>query len=172
MSYKAVMMEGAGIMLSGYFDTKAKSRAAFNQSYAREQQRINLRNAKVASEGKIAAIRQDTILSNVEIQLNQRQAEAQIQISAAARGAEGGSIDDMVFTTKSNEVMATARVQANADQQIDYEKAAIASQQSSLLQIQDEQENSYVGLALGTIAKEFLKEDSLLNENVAKLWGN
>ena len=168
--YGSTVQQGIAQGVSGYFQAKEAERSAFNAEYANTMRRINLQNQQAKAARNINAIRQDTILSNLELQLRQKQAQSQVMVSAAAAGVEGGSVDDVIYSTQSNEAMAKQRVSADAEQRIAQESAQAGSAQSAMMAIEPMKNNNYLGMALGAVANEFGKEDSQLRENVADLW--
>ena len=168
--YGSTVQQGIAQGVSGYFQAQAAGRAAFNEEYASTMRRLNLQSQQAKAARNINAIRQDTILSNLELQLRQKQAQSQVMVSAAAAGVEGGSVDDVVYSTQSNEAMAKQRVSADAEQRIEQESAQAGSAQSAMMAIEPMKNNNYLGMAFGAVANEFGKEDSLLRENVADLW--
>lgn len=174
--YTATMQQGAAIVIDGYFQSKEGARNAYNKAYADAQRRTNVQNAKIQAERNISKIKQDSVLSNVQIQLQQRQAEADIISSAATAGVKGGSVDNVIYGTESSAAMARSRVNAEADQAIDYQKAAVSSQQATLLALESPKDKNYLGIALGSLAEGISNRESLLNENVGnqidKLWSN
>jgi hypothetical protein len=168
--YGATVQQGIAQGVSGYFQALEAGRSAFNTEYANTMRKINLRSQQAKAARNINAIRQDTILSNLELQLRQKQAQAQVMVSAAAAGVEGGSVDDVIYSTQSNEAMAKQRISADAEQRIAQESAQAGSAQSAMMAIEPMKNNNYLGMAIGAVANEFGKEDSLLRENVADLW--
>jgi hypothetical protein len=132
-------------MLTG---SNAESRAAYNAEYQRLAHRANVLEARQVAQSNLAAIEQDKILSNTQIRINQSHAEAQALVSAAAAGVDGGSVDDVIYDTERNAAFALSRNNAKAEQEKEYQVAAIGSQSSELLAIPDRAEYSSAGAIL------------------------
>jgi len=103
--------------------------AAYNEAYNSQYKKYTALDAKTTAESNIAAINQDKILSNLSIQMNQQQAEAAAQISAAVAGVEGSSVDAGMYQIGANASMAKQSVEAQADQLTEQQLANVSSAQ-------------------------------------------
>jgi len=132
--------QAAQLMFTG---ENAESKQHFNAAYNVAVGRFNAQDAKHAAELNLAAIKQDTILSNTKIQLQQNQAEAAALVSAAAAGVVGGSVDDVIYETERTAAFAVnANVQAS-DNRAESQLASIGSNTSSLLTMEDNDNNLF-----------------------------
>ena len=104
--------------------------AAYNEQYNAQYKKYTALDAKNTAESNIAAINQDKILSNLNIQMNQQQAEAAAQVSAAVAGVEGSSVDAGMYQIGANASMATQAVKAEADQLTEEQLANVNSAQT------------------------------------------
>lgn len=131
MSALFAQAAGSGIgtlnLLAGGND--AASLAAYNESYNAYAQKSAALERKNAAETNIASINQDKILSNVQIQMNQAEAEAAAQVSAAVAGVSGSSVDAGMYQIGANASMASAQVEAKADQLTEQQLAEVNSAQ-------------------------------------------
>lgn len=148
----------------------AATKTAYNQAYAVAAQRSAIQNARHTAQLNISAIERDKILSNTAIQLKQNQAKAMILVNAAAAGVEGGSVNDTINETEKNESLAISMSNQRAEQAKESQLAAIGSQSSSLLAIQDT-EISLVGemmKAFSSFELEDLRVSEALNNKPSK----
>lgn len=119
--------------------SNAATKAAYNESYQKTAQKFNLAQAKHTSQLNISATKQDKILTDTTIQMQQDQAQALAKVSAAASGVEGGSVDDIIYDTEKNEALALASNAKQSEANIEQHLASIYSNQSSLLAVQDDE---------------------------------
>lgn len=142
---------------------------AYNAAYQAEANRMAARDVINTAESNIAAINQDKILTNVAIELQQQQAQANAAVSAATAGVSGGSVDAVSYGIDVNASMQKQHVEARADQLTEQQLGAIYSGSITLSSIQDQPETTVVdGLMTAAsqvtnqdlkIAKTFLEED-------------
>jgi len=114
------------------------SRAAFTTSYNKEAQRLAALRGGQQALSNLAAIKQDRILTNTQINMAQQQAEAEAVISAAVAGVEGQSVLDIIDQTQKSEVYQKHAAAARAEQESEQQLAAIGNQRASLLSIRDD----------------------------------
>ena len=133
------------------FGDSATEKAAFNQGYKSQADKIAAANAKNVAEKNIAAAKQDTMLSNVHIQMNQDKAEAMARVNAAASGSEGSSVQDVIYDTEKNEAFAVLRTKRKESQRIESQVARVNNAQSALLSVR-EHEQSLTGDLLGAFS--------------------
>lgn len=153
--------------------------AAYNAAYLAEAKRIAQRDVINTAERNISAINQDRILTNTSIEVNQQAVAAQAQVSAAAAGVSGGSVDAVAYGIDANTAMQKQQVNAKADQLTEQQLAAVASGSMQLSSIQDQPTptvmDSFMTAASKVtqndlkIAKTFLEEDNT-GENNDSLW--
>ncbi len=117
--------------------SNAATKAAYNEQYQTTTQRFNLAQAKHTAQLNITATKQDKILTDTAIQMQQDQAQALAKVSAAASGVEGGSVDDVIYDTEKNEALALQRNKRNSEMNIEQHLASVYSGQSALLSVQD-----------------------------------
>jgi hypothetical protein len=143
------------LMLGG---ESAQTRGAYNQAYANESKRMAAGAALSAAQRNINSVNQNKILSHIDLQMKQDQAEATVKVSAAAAGVEGTNVDNAVYTTKANEAYAFSRAEATADAEIEAyaSKAHTASMQASSVQ---GQEIDYFGDAINGLANSVNGQD-------------
>lgn len=111
----------------------AMSKQAYSAEYSRVANMEAGKEALAKAQANIAAVKQDKILTDINIQMNQDAAEAQALVSAAAAGVEGGSVEAVALDTEINEVMAK---QANAkaeEQGVQNALSAIGSASATML---------------------------------------
>lgn len=89
----------------------AMRQQAYDSEYTRAMNQEAGKEALAKAQANIAAVKQDKILTDINIQMSQDAAEAQATAAAAAAGVEGGSVEAVKLDTEINEVMAK---QANA----------------------------------------------------------
>jgi len=119
----------------------AQTKAAWNESYAAQSKRLAALDRKQTAEKNIAAIKQDKILSDTSIQMQQDQAEAFAKVNAAAAGMQGQSAEDVVYQTEANEVYAMSRNKRQASQRIESELARVNSAQAAYLGVTETSPN-------------------------------
>lgn len=111
--------------------------AAFNAEYNKRMQRYALQDSRVAAERNITAIRKDKILTDANIQLQQNTVEAQIRANAAWVGAEGGSVDAVVYDTEANAARRMADNAQNAKNATEGQLTQVRSASLSIDAIQE-----------------------------------
>lgn len=67
---------------------------------------------------KIAQLKQQKVLSSMDIAKNQREAEAMARVNAAVTGTEGGAVDQVIQMTEVNEVTANYAMSKDIEGQI------------------------------------------------------
>ena len=127
--------------------------AAYNESYSRVAQSYAALDSKNAAESNMGAINQDKILTNSKIQMNQQQAEAAQQVSAATAGVSGQSVDAGIYQTGANASMAVATAEAKAEQLTEQQLAAVNSAQTTYNSIPDRKEANYGAAVLSSVSK-------------------
>lgn len=130
----------------------AAPRAAYNATYQNEAQRLSARNRRTGVERNIAAVKQDQILTNRQIELNQTQSEAMVQLAAAVSGVTGGSVQDVQYMTEVNKVNAQRASVRETDQVVEAMKAEVQASQANLLSIQDDKVSG-LGNVLGKLGQ-------------------
>lgn len=116
----------------------AATEAARTAAYNAQTQRIAASSARSAAERNISAIAQDKILSNVNIRLQQSQAEAMQTLQAAFSGSEGGSVDDSLYVVQSSAENLVAQNNRQAKQAIEKVKAQVGNAHSAMLSVEDQ----------------------------------
>ena len=135
---------GAASIVTGYFAGKQAEREAYDQAYSAAARRSDAMNRIFAASRRISSIKQDKILSNVDIQMKQNQAEAEAKVAAAFAGVEGGSVDAVIYQTESNAAHRVAETRKKADQSIENELTAAYNAQGVMLST-TEAKSSYMG---------------------------
>lgn len=116
--------------------TGAKADAVGAAVYQKEMALYNATQTKDIHQRNIASIKQDKILSDTQIQLNQDQAEAQAKVMAAAEGVEGGSVDAVLYETEKNAAYRMAENANAAEAAIEAEAAAVGGASLNMAGIQ------------------------------------
>lgn len=152
----------------------AQTRAAYNEAYNVAAKKAAIREARHTAQLNISAIEQDKITSNTRVRMAQDQAKAMAIVNAAAVGIEGGSFEDMIYETEKNEAFALSSMSKKAEQAQEGQLAAIGSQTSNLLSIQ-EPEISYTGELLAAFSSFELgdleiSEAISSGEGLSQLW--
>lgn len=142
--FGAAMQSGMSSLQLLATGSNAQTDAMYNAQYAATIARVNAANHKVAAEGKIAAVKQDKILSNTNIQMQQSQAEAYARVNAAAAGTAGTSVEDSIYATENNAARQVGGVNQRAEQQIENAKAQVYTAESAMNSVV-EPEASYAG---------------------------
>tara|TARA_R110002020_G_scaffold131052_4_gene293049 strand:- start:1727 stop:2260 length:534 start_codon:yes stop_codon:yes gene_type:complete len=127
--YAQAITQGIGAIHVATGGDNAGTIQAYNEAYSAQAQRYATLDAKNAAENNISAINQDKILSNVQIQMNQQEAEAAAQVSAAVAGVEGSSVDAGMYQIGANASMQVAQAEAKADQLTEQQLANVANAQ-------------------------------------------
>ena len=91
---------GTALALGG---DSAEAVALYNAAYNAEASKYNALDARIAAERNIASVRSDKLIGDTHIQLTQNTVEAQLRVQAAWAGAEGASVDAVVYETESAE---------------------------------------------------------------------
>lgn len=141
-------MDTVNLMMGG---DNAATTAAYNNAYQAEATRAAMGAAIGAAQKNIASVKQNRILSHIELEKRQDQAEAMAKVSAAAAGVEGSSVDDVVYTTKANESIAKGRANAVAEQQVEQHLASVHQAAMGMVSVQD-QEIDYFGNVVNKLA--------------------
>lgn len=175
--YTQAMVSGMNALTGAQADQIYTS--TYNQVYAQEAQKANIRNAMGVAQTNVAAIKADQILTNTQIRMNQDEAEARAIVNAAAAGVEGGSVDDIVYDTERNAAFATNAANQQAEQEVENQLAQIGSGTSALLAVDDDlQEISVVNDLMGAFSSFEMGDleisDALSSEGYAlsSLWSN
>lgn len=135
--YAQAMVSGVNALQVAFTGANAQTRAAFTAQYQAETAKRNAMEMKSAAQKNIGAVRQDKILSNLSIRLEQGQAEALVKMNAAAAGVEGQSVADARYETVKNAAFATSKVDRLSRQQIEEQLSKIGSAQSALLSVEE-----------------------------------
>lgn len=106
--------------------------AAYNEAYSAQQAFYAASDAKNTAEANISAINQDKILTNVQIEMNQQEAEAQLAVNAAAAGVSGGSVDAVAYGIDANVSMQKQQAEAQADQLTEQQLANVSAASASM----------------------------------------
>ena len=150
----------------------ATSRAVYNEAYATASRRLNFQRQKSASEKNIAAVRQDLVLSNMTIQMRQREAKAFAKVQAAVSGVEGGSYESVLYQTEANEAFAASVASRQAEQGIDQLLANISTAQAGMLSSVIEEPKRDTTSALLNAFSELSSQDlNMMREGVSSWWG-
>ena len=134
-------MSALSLAISG---DSAQTIAAYNESYNAQYKKYAALDAKTTAESNISAIHQDLILTNLNIQMRQKDAEANAQVSAAVAGVSGSSVDAGMYQIGANAALQTAQATAQADQQVEQQLAGVNTAQTSYNSVQE----AYVPSAL------------------------
>lgn len=103
---------------------KAKMQRAAAASNAARQLDTAQRN--------VASLENQKVLSNLDIQAKQRQAEAMAKVSAAVSGTEGSTVEQTITQTETNEVLARANVYDQIEQSLAEQLAIIETASGTL----------------------------------------
>lgn len=132
--------------------------AAYNTAYNTQVARYNAQDARVAAEKNISAVLRDNMVHDINIQLQQNTVEAQIRSQAAWAGAEGGSVDAVVYDTESAEIRRMADEQKRTEQAVESQLSNVRSATSSMLAIQEYTEPS-LGVSLLAAFSDYSRQD-------------
>lgn len=163
MIYRQAAVSGMGALEIATTGSNARTRAAYDAQYQASTQKLNLQKSIGVAQKNIAAINQDKIISNTQIQMKQDQAEASAKVSAAFAGVEGSSVDAVIQDTRKNEAHRVAALNKQAEQNKQNYLAQIGTSQSALLAV-EEPEINYVG--------ELLNIAGNINHQDVKNFGN
>lgn len=107
--------------------------AQYAQSYAAAIGKIQAAEAAHVAQLNISAIKNDAILSDLQIQMQQEQAEAKVTVAAAAAGVQGGVVDQAKYETEASAARANAVNRKQSEQAIESQSAQVQAQQYTLL---------------------------------------
>lgn len=127
-------MTTVGLMMSG---KNGETEAARISAYNAQAQRIAASGARATAEKNISAIAQDKIISNVNIRLQQSQAEAMKSLQAAFAGVSGGSVEDSAYVVKSQAENLVAANNQNAQQATEQQLSMVSKSHSAMLSVED-----------------------------------
>ena len=124
--YAMAVMTGVNAIYEATSETD-KTRHAYNQAYAEVyEKQMMIQNVKQqardgtnASLSQLSAVKQDKVLSNIEIKQRQDEAEANAKVLAATAGVSGRSVDDVQYNIERNEAVAIARNEQMFEQEED-----------------------------------------------------
>ena len=168
--YASAVQEGVASLEIMFTVSNATTIAAYNAAYGKEAQRIALRARIGSAQRNLAAIQQDKILTNKQIQINNTQAQAMVKLSAAVAGVTGNSVDSVAYMNDVNKVNALRNSERQAEQQSDQFLSQIQGSFATALGIQDEK-ISYVGDFMNKAATSFDMEDYQNMGKALKLFG-
>lgn len=151
--YGLAVQQGVQLATVAFGGDTPQTIAAYNATYNTHMQRYQQMDRRVAAERNIASIEKDKILTNATIQLEQNATEANIRANAAWIGAEGGSVEAVVYDTEA----AQARRQADADKEArnrtEGQLNEVGSASSALSAVQEPQQASLLGSVLGAFSQ-------------------
>lgn len=110
----------------------AKAEALYKQKMQRAIDSANAMRAMGTAQKNIVSLENQKVLSNVDIQANQRKAEAMAKLSAAVTGTEGSTVDQTISQTEVNAALATSSVHAQIEQAINDQLVAVESAAGSI----------------------------------------
>lgn len=115
--------------------------ATFNQVYANEAKRYKATQQEIAAISKIAALNQDKILTDTQIELNREKTAAEIKVMAAAYGTEGSAIDYQI--EQNNRATGNAKLsnEKATRSAIEQQKAVVNDARLGLLSVKDPEAN-------------------------------
>ena len=128
--YAQAISQGIGAIALMAGGDNAQTIAAYNAAYNASGAKYAALDAKSTAESNISSIAQDKILSNIAIQMNQQQAEAAAQVSAAVAGVSGSSVDSGMYQIGANASMQVAQAEAKADQLTEQQLANVSNAQT------------------------------------------
>lgn len=131
------IQEGMSSLEIAVTGSNAKTRAAYNEAYSKQAQRIAGRNRAHAAQRNLAAIQQDKILTNNQIQIQNTHQQAMTKLSAAVAGVTGSSVDNVKQQVNTNTVFAMQSNERKAEQMSDQFLAEVQGSTASTLGIQD-----------------------------------
>lgn len=132
--------------------------AAYNNMYASKVARYNAQDAQVAAERNISAVLRDNMVMDQHIQLQQNTVEAQIRSQAAWAGAEGGSVDAVVYDTQSAEMRRMGVEQKRTEQLVETQSIQVGNAASTLNAIQEPTQPS-LGISLLAAFTQYSSDD-------------
>jgi hypothetical protein len=137
--YMNAGVQGAQTVSLMFGGTTAATRAAYDKAYSDASNKYAALDAMSTAQKNISVVKQNQILSHVQLQKQQDQAEAAIKVSAAVAGAEGASVNSTVHQTQVNQAFASGVVEAKGDAAIDQYLAQVHSSKMQVLSIQDQE---------------------------------
>lgn len=140
---------GATLMMGA---NSPEALAAYNTAYNTQVAKYNAQDAKIAAERNISAVLRDNMIQDVQIQLQQNTVEAQIRSQAAWAGAEGGSVDAVVYDTESAEIRRMADAQKKTEQSVSSLIGSVKAASTDLLAIQEYTQPSLGGSLLAAFS--------------------
>ena len=147
--------------------------AAYNEAYQKEAKMYAAQDQINLAESNIASIEQDRILTNVQIEMHQANAKADAQVSAAAAGVSGGSVDAVAYGIDANASMQKQHAQAEADQLTEQQLAGVVSGSTNLSSAQSMSNTTSTGAAVAGAVGQTLGS---MNESdwtvMESLWSN
>lgn len=167
--YAMAMQEGISALEHMVSGSNAKTRAAYNAAYANESARIAGRNRIHAAQRNLAAIRQDKILTNKSIQLQNTQAQAMTKLSAAVAGVTGNSVEDVSQQHDTNTAFAMANNARQAEQLSEQFLATISGTRMQLGAIQDNKIT--VAGDMMDLTGRFIQAANSDGKNILKMFG-
>lgn len=135
--YSMAIQEGMSSLEIAISGSNAKTREAYNAAYSNQARRIAGRNRIGAAQRNLAAIQQDKILTNNQIQIQNTHQQAMTKLSAAVAGVTGSSVDNVKQQVNTNTVFAMQSNERKAEQMSDQFLAEIQGSTASTLGIQD-----------------------------------
>lgn len=99
-------------------NNEARAEALYNQKMEQWENVTKASNAMYDEQQNIASLEQQRILSDVTIQSNQRQAEAQAKVMAATEGVEGGAVKQVIQMTKVNAAQQVGALEQETEEAI------------------------------------------------------
>lgn len=165
-------MSSVALAISG---SNAETEAAKASAYNAQAQRLLSAGAKSAAEKNISAIAQDKIISNVNVRLQQSQAEAMQTLNAAFAGASGGSVADSVYVIKSGAENLVAANNQKAEQATDQQLAQVNKAHAATVSVRDQRISTSDAIMRGLSSFEFsdIKMTRDISEQgISKLWSD
>lgn len=146
--YAATASQGVSslnLMMGG---KDATTIAAYNTAYSGVMKRFAAADAINAAEANISAINQDKILTNLSIEMSQQDAQAQLQVNAAAAGVHGGSVDAASQMIDVNATTQRMQIEAEAENLTEQQLAGVYSASLGMSSIPEVQVTSPVDVVL------------------------
>lgn len=176
MSIFASAMQSGMSTLSSLTGNSAASQEAFNAAYNVHAGRLASASAKNAAEKNISAIAQDKIISNLNIKLQQSQAEAMKSVGAAFAGVEGGSVEDGMYVVQSSAENLVAANNQQADQETEEQLARVNQSAATLASSRDTKigtANAIIGgLSNFELSDLKMAKDIKKAGGISKLWSD
>ena len=174
--YMQAVQSGVSSLALAMSGSNAETEEARIGAYNAQSRRIASSNARSAAEKNISAIAQDKILTNVNIRLQQSQAEAMQSLQAAFSGSEGGSIEDTVYVTQSGAENLIASNNRQAKQATEQQKSQVSGAHAAMLSVEDKKistSDAVIG-SLGSFELNDLKIAKDIKDagGISKLWSD